>query len=295
MRSSLLKVLTVAAAALALTTGAVLAFASGDDDGTRTGMSTQQQEATPAPEGEAQAWLGVSVRSSDEGGVRIKRAFEDGPAAQAGLQRGDRITALDGTAVDSPEALGDAIDSHAPGDQVTVTVVREATEDGSTEDVTVTLGEKPDFEDVQAQIEEKYAEYFDRFLGGSFRYLDEEGATVEVEAVPGTVVSVSDTDIAIDVNGDEGERSFSIGEEARVPDDLEQGERVVVILENDAVKAIHSGHFPFKHFGPGGFGGGFNGGWPKICAAEDGSFPRLDRFCEEKEEDEETPAATPEA
>jgi membrane-associated protease RseP (regulator of RpoE activity) len=278
----MLRGLTVAAAVLALATGAVVAFASTDDDGPeiRQGV-TQEGEPTPEPGAAAQAWLGVSVHPADEGGVVIKRAFEDGPAAQAGLERGDRITALDGSAIDSVEALREAISAKAPGDDVTLTIVREGAEDGATEEVAVTLGEKPQFEDIRGKIDEKISEYFDRFLGGSFRYLDDEGAEIETEIVPGTVTAISDTEITLDVNGDEGERTFSFPEDAGVSDGLESGDRAVVVLENGEVKGVKGGHFPFFPIGPGGFdmpfGPGFDGPFehgrfPKICEGEGGIF-----------------------
>jgi putative serine protease PepD len=59
-----------------------------------------------------------------------------GPAATAGLQPGDVITAVDGTTVPDAEALIVTIRSHAPGDVVTLTINR----NGTTSDVKVTLG-----------------------------------------------------------------------------------------------------------------------------------------------------------
>jgi len=60
----------------------------------------------------------------------------DGPAEQAGLQPGDVIVAIDGTAVGDSSELIVAIRSRQPGDTVRLTVSR----DGSEREVTVTLG-----------------------------------------------------------------------------------------------------------------------------------------------------------
>jgi membrane-associated protease RseP (regulator of RpoE activity) len=299
----MLKGLTVAAAVLALATGAVVAFASSDDSGGDNQPRTAAQEGspTPAPEAEAEAWLGVSVHPSDEGGVVIKRAFEDGPAARAGLGSGDRITSFEGTQVDTPRALREAIEAKSPGDQVTLTVVKAGGDAAASEDVTVTLGERPSRGDIRGRIDEKIGEYFDRFLGGSFRYSDDEGKTVEIEVVPGTVSAISDTEVTIDVNGDEGERSFDIPEAANVSDGLESGDRVLVILENGEVKAIKSGHFPMLPFGPGGFDGPLGpGGWAPFrhdrapgIYCEGGPGPLGEFFDCDKEEPEAE--ATPEA
>ena len=63
-----------------------------------------------------------------------------GPAEKAGLQPGDVITAVDGQPVATYEEFVVAIRSHAPGDQVTLTVKR----DGQTQQVAVTLGASED-------------------------------------------------------------------------------------------------------------------------------------------------------
>jgi S1-C subfamily serine protease len=61
------------------------------------------------------------------------------PAEQAGLQRADAIAAIDGTPIKTEPDLPLAIDSHKPGDTVTLTVDR----GGQQMDVKVTLGSKP--------------------------------------------------------------------------------------------------------------------------------------------------------
>jgi putative serine protease PepD len=62
-----------------------------------------------------------------------------GPAAGAGLRNGDVVTAIDGHAIGSADALVSAVDSHKPGDQVTLKVRR----GGSTTDIKVKLGTRP--------------------------------------------------------------------------------------------------------------------------------------------------------
>ena len=72
-------------------------------------------------------------------GVVILAVEEGGPAAQAGIEPGDVVTAVDGGRVETVEDLLAALREHRPGDQVTLTVVR----GGSEQDVTVTVGELP--------------------------------------------------------------------------------------------------------------------------------------------------------
>jgi len=84
------------------------------------------------------AYLGVSVTEADEG-VAIADVRSDSPAAGASFQVGDVILAVDGDEVSTPSALQTAIDAKAPGDTLTLRVVR----GGTTRSVTVTLGTRP--------------------------------------------------------------------------------------------------------------------------------------------------------
>jgi membrane-associated protease RseP (regulator of RpoE activity) len=225
--------------------------------------------------------------------VLVHRVAEDSPASDAGLESGDRITAIDGTSVNSAEELKAQLDTHSAGDQVTLTVVNA---EGESEEVSVTLAERPEKSYSQGFGFDDFSEQFDRFLGSSFRYVDDEGNEVEIETVPGTITAISDTEITVDVNGDEGDRTFSIGEEAAVPEGLEAGNRVVVILENGELKAVSGGHFPLAPFVPGGFGGPIHGSLPRICQKVEGEdFPYIDRFCDEVAPEEAQPEPTPEA
>jgi len=70
-------------------------------------------------------------------GATISGALTGTPAAQAGLQSGDTITAVDGQAIASADALSTAMSGHKPGDKVTITWVSGTT--GATQSATVTL------------------------------------------------------------------------------------------------------------------------------------------------------------
>jgi S1-C subfamily serine protease len=87
-------------------------------------------------------YLGVSVPSQQAGvtGVLISGAQPGSPAQAAGLTDGSVITAVNGTSVDSPDALGKALHQHKPGDRVTVTWTAP---DGSSHTATVTLVSGP--------------------------------------------------------------------------------------------------------------------------------------------------------
>ena len=94
------------------------------DEIIRTGSST-----TPI--------VGVQLDTQFAGpGAKVGQVTADGPAAKAGLQAGDVVTKVDGTAIADSTAFIVAIRNAQPGDEVTLTVER----GGSTQDITVTLG-----------------------------------------------------------------------------------------------------------------------------------------------------------
>jgi putative serine protease PepD len=70
------------------------------------------------------AYLGVSLESSATA-ARVAQVQPGTPAQKAHLRTGDVVTAVGGTTVDSAEALTRAIDSHKPGETVSVTIRRD--------------------------------------------------------------------------------------------------------------------------------------------------------------------------
>ncbi|MFI5611476.1 S1C family serine protease [Amycolatopsis sp. NPDC051903] len=73
-------------------------------------------------------------------GALIQQVVQGGPAAAAGLTGGDVITAVDGKAVDSATTLTTLMDTHHPGDKLTVTVVDQT---GQQHDVSITPANGP--------------------------------------------------------------------------------------------------------------------------------------------------------
>lgn len=109
-----------------------LAIARQIDGGTQTGTV---QIGLPA-------FLGAQVASStaDGRGVPVAGTVEGSAAAGAGLVAGDTITALDGTAVTSADALTQAIRAHGVGDRVEVSWTDAS---GAAHSATVVLGAGP--------------------------------------------------------------------------------------------------------------------------------------------------------
>ena len=89
----------------------------------------------------AQASGLLGIRSSDptdgSRGAVVVQVDSGSAAAAAGIEPGDLIVSVGGRSVDGAAALGAAVRSHAPGEQVEVVVVR----DGSARTIVATLGE----------------------------------------------------------------------------------------------------------------------------------------------------------
>jgi S1-C subfamily serine protease len=79
--------------------------------------------------------LGVQARD----GVVVAQVEPGSPAAAAGLQPRDVVTAIDGQALKGDSALAEAVNAHKPGDSITLTVLR-ASQQLS---LRVTLGQLP--------------------------------------------------------------------------------------------------------------------------------------------------------
>ncbi len=103
-------------------------------------------------------------------GAYVAELADDGPAAQAGIQKGDVITALDDEEITSSDALVLAVRSHSVGDTVTVTLMR-----GSKQmQVQVTLGsdealqqQQDSDSSSQGSLLEQYLEQYGQRHGGS--------------------------------------------------------------------------------------------------------------------------------
>ena len=199
-RFRMTRILVVAAAGFALAAGSVAAIAA-SDGGDEPSQRTAGQEQTP--DENASPWLGVLARPHDEpAGLVVRHVVPESPAADAGLERGDVITAIDGQAVTEFEALRDAVQAKAVGDKVTLSVIKDGVDnpDAEAQDVEATLEARPDDANFKEHIGGRIGKLFDRFVDGQFRYVDENGNTVSVEVVAGKVTSISDTEITLDVN-----------------------------------------------------------------------------------------------
>ena len=138
--------------ALGEVVGIVTFVATSPREGTATnlGFAISNAELLPAidelraaSEGglAANGFLGVSLGDREEGGsgALVPKVVADSPAAQAGIEVGDVIVAIEGSEVTGRDGLVATIRRYPPRDQVDVTVVR----DGESVTVQATLVERP--------------------------------------------------------------------------------------------------------------------------------------------------------
>ncbi len=122
--------------------GRVTADGNGDEARERRDRTEQESPRRERP-GEARpasgVFLGVATRdAANQGGAEILDVAAGSPAAQAGLQAGDVVTDVDGSAVKSASDLRQQVRSRQPGDQVTITYSRA----GNSAQAQVTLGSR---------------------------------------------------------------------------------------------------------------------------------------------------------
>jgi S1-C subfamily serine protease len=104
-----------------------------------------------------------------EQGALIEQVQPNSPAAQADLAPRDLITALDGQAIPSPQALIDAIAARQPGNTVTLAVIKAG--QNSPVEIPITLGVSPS-QPNQA--------YLGVLTGGYFRYRFQDGGPIYI-------------------------------------------------------------------------------------------------------------------
>jgi putative serine protease PepD len=85
------------------------------------------------------AYMGVRIDDATGGGAKIGRVVAGSPAAKAGLEKGDVITAYNGKSILNADALTAYVTESHVGESVTLTVRRS----GATKHLTLTLGTQP--------------------------------------------------------------------------------------------------------------------------------------------------------
>ncbi len=240
----------VIVAILALLGGgyAFRAFSAGSDDALAASktedvfsqVQSNQGDTTDGP------WLGAQIRNTSNGPT-VAAVIAGSPAEAAGLQRGDVITSVDGTAVTDLKGILQALQGKNVGDTVTFTITR----NGSSQDITATLAARPEpLPGVNKLLPELSGiapgQLFSHLQGGTFSFSDKDGNEHTLSVDLGTVssVDVNGKTVTIDLNAG-GSKTYGITDNVVTrPNDLSKfasGDKVVVVSIDGNLRAIAAG------------------------------------------------------
>lgn len=130
-----------------------------DDPYTFYYTTEEMQEAAESSEGVYHG-IGVLVQISDKGGLLVARVYENSPAADAGLQAGDLIVAVEDTPItgENAQSMNQAVQLIQG-------------EDGTTVRMTIQRGnEELKIEAVRAEVNVSYVQY--EILNGNIGYIN---------------------------------------------------------------------------------------------------------------------------
>ncbi|VEG13667.1 S1C family serine protease [Moraxella cuniculi] len=102
----------------------------------------------------SRGWLGIEIMPATDNptsiesrtGAVVARVWQDGPAAKAGVQVGDTITAIDGTPIKDANALIGMVAQKSPNSTLSLTIVRQ----DKTLNLSAQLAERPNFDQQPA-------------------------------------------------------------------------------------------------------------------------------------------------
>ena len=188
-------------------------------------------QASEPTDSETKPYIGVAIYPMDDGSVKVVKVMKGGPSDGV-LEAGDVITAVNGQTLAGKTDLTDAITAARAGATLTLTVTR----DGSSVDVSVTIGE----------FEMKKRARFDRFSGSQVVKPDEDGV---YRTVSGDITALDSAAGTLTVQPKDGSApiDYAVGDDARIfvgkqsVDDLSgldtDGQAVVVDVDGQ-VKAV---------------------------------------------------------
>jgi S1-C subfamily serine protease len=132
---------TAASSARRFNSGATVSFAIPINHALSIAQQIESGKASSTIHIGLPAFLGISLSTTSSGtGALVTGVASGTPAAAAGLVAGDAITAVGGTAVTGPQALTAAMQTHRPGDRVTLTWTSQS---GASHTASVTLASGP--------------------------------------------------------------------------------------------------------------------------------------------------------
>jgi membrane-associated protease RseP (regulator of RpoE activity) len=203
-------------------------------------INSQNSGTTDSP------YLGAQIRNTSNGPT-VANVIAGSPAEKAGLQRGDVITAVDGTAVTDLKGVLEALKGKNVGDQVTFSITR----DGNPQTITATLEARPEpLPGVNKLLPELNgiagSDLFSHLQGGTFSFTDKDGKQHTLSVDLGTVssVDVNGNKITVTLNAG-GSKTYDVtANVATRPADLSKfssGDKVVILSADGNVRAIAEG------------------------------------------------------
>jgi membrane-associated protease RseP (regulator of RpoE activity) len=231
-----------------------------------------QLEPTPTPgEGNQPGYLGVVLADSRSGeGVLVVRVASRSPAARAGFEADDVITAVDGKRVNDSQEVVDAVTNAGPGAELTFTIKR----GGDERELRATLTERPPNlgepmprilpqTPNNGRLQELWpfpgglgasgalglGSLFDgsgrllqRFVRAELVYLNDEGKTETVRAVAGAVKDVSKDELVLTPKDGGPDERFRVSDETGVWQLLQRGELGDIKKGDDVVVVARDGN-----------------------------------------------------
>ena len=217
-------------------------------------------QASEPSDSDAKPYIGVAIYPLDDGSVKVVKVLKGGPSDGV-LEAGDIITAVNGETLTGPTDLTDAIAAAGVDATITLTVTR----DGSSMDVSVTVG----------AFETRRRSRFDRFSSSQVVKADEDGVYRTYRTVSGDITALDSAAGTLTVQPKDGSSpiDYAIDDDTRImvgkqsADDLSSldadGQAVVMDVDGQ-VKVVMQpgpdGFFFFKKgfgFGKKGHGRGF--------------------------------------
>jgi S1-C subfamily serine protease len=183
------------------------------------GLAAAQDENAAPP------YLGILVDEAPDGGVLVQDVVRNGPADQAGLKKGDVLTAINDQDV-SPDTIRDVLAAFAVGDVVTLSVER----GGETLTLEATLAARPEQPSLPRSRDFRMSEQ--AMLLGLWLETTDDGVVVRqvMAGSPAETAGLKDGDIITKVGDTEIKQLRDILEAAR---SLKVGDTLAVEVNRD--------------------------------------------------------------
>lgn len=183
------------------------------------GLAAAQDENAAPP------YLGILVDEAPDGGVLVQDVVRNGPADQAGLKKGDVLTAINDQDV-SPDTIRDVLAAFAVGDVVTLSVER----GGETLTLEATLAARPEQPSLPRSGDFRMSEQ--AMLLGLWLETTDDGVVVRqvMAGSPAETAGLKDGDIITKIGDTEVKQLRDILEAAR---SLKAGDTLAVEVNRD--------------------------------------------------------------